>query len=230
MIKILTSIFFITLSTLTFGKENQLYLAQGNQSKIKSPELLNDIKNLKKKTKLQTIKNILRWKNKTFRGKSAKGKLIGKRDINEIYQSKKITGCHDDGLVFVTVARALNIPSRLIDTTGITWSKAFYKGSQTLDQATGHVFVEVLIDSKWQLVDTSYELIIPNYDVYNPVIPIIHQGQKKGYYLMTKGKDTWDYGVNSLDDLLKLQKDFAKKINKLKITYPDCKIINLKDK
>lgn len=202
------------------------FLIQGMQSKISLNSFLNEISTLKGKSDLKTIKNILKWKRDLFKGKSAQGKLIGKRTVESIYKSKFISGCHDDALVVASVARELGIPSIMVEATGIDWSRAFIAKESDTANASGHVFIELFLDGKWKLLDSSYEKLITDYDRENFSIPITHQGQKSGYYVMGKSIDTWSLGVRALKDLLSLQVKFAEKASSI-IMLRKYKIIKL---
>ena len=78
----------------------------------------------------------------------------------------------------------------------------------------GHIFIEAKVNDVLILIDSSSgQIVKTDYDRKNPVIPIHHGTQTKGYYVIKKGLDSWDMNIRSLDDLKKLQRTTAKKIN-----------------
>ncbi len=55
------------------------------------------------------------------------------------------------------------------------------------DEILGHVFVEVLFDDKWLIVD--------------PQGAVIKAWYGRRYAIYAKGNDSWDLGIKNFDDL-----------------------------
>ena len=196
------------------------FLKSGDQSSIGNSEFKTTIEKKLKTPKpvIADVKNAWLWKRKYFPSSAGGGANIGQMNIDQLYESKKSTGCHDDGLLMVSIIREMGVPAILVDTTGIKWSKEYAKGKK--GPFEGHVFVEIFLDGHWWLVDSTTGDYIINYDPKNPIIPVNHGTQTEGYYVMVKGRDTWDYGVRKLDDLKAMQIEFAKKVDEAKIEAP----------
>lgn len=74
-----------------------------------------------------------------------KQKLRRTRTASQIITSRISTGCCDIGLVFVSVARRLGIPSRYVETLENSWLE-----KPDPHFIRGHIFADVFIDGKWQ--------------------------------------------------------------------------------
>ena len=85
------------------------------------------------------------------------------RTAQEIWESKKLTGCTDYALLFATFSRQLGIPTTFLHTAEKDWLESLKQG-QT-ETHTGHSFCECYIDNKWILVDPTCGKI--EFD-YNP--------------------------------------------------------------
>ena len=204
----------------------ELYLTPGLQSIISSQEIIEELEErFTKFENFEGLRELYLWIQRDFKMFKGGGKLIGKVTTDELLNRKELSGCSDVALVFSAVARYLGYPSLMVDTASITWAVE-YKADTRTDYA-GHVFVETYVSSKWILVDPSSGDFIMDYNSSNPVIPIKTENEIEGYYVILKGKDMWDYGVESPDDLhLKLQA-FAKSFDYNKIKIPSYKIENL---
>lgn len=141
-------------------KTNNKWLQQGQQSKI-TPAIQKIAKKLKRSNGLDTIFNIIQWNNKNIKyvkNTKWRTKQLRARTADEIIKSKKSSGCGDKSLVFAILARANNIPARLVEAIDNNWlltkkTKGIY----------GHVFVDVYIDKKWRIVDPTMGTININY-------------------------------------------------------------------
>jgi Transglutaminase-like superfamily len=163
---------------------------------------------------LSSLSEIYLWIKHSFKCVPLGGSLIGIK-VDEIYKTKRISGCHDQAALFAAIIKEMGFPAVLVETTGINFSKEVLKNPQA--KPIGHVFVEVCLDNKWVLIDPGAGLFVLNYQPENPVIPIAYIGQTEGFYVMAKGGE---YPVPSLKEVLNLQMEFAKKINWSEIVYP----------
>jgi len=202
------------------------YLTPGLQSTISSHETLAELEEkFSDYENLERLRELYLWIQRDFKMYKGGGKLIGKVTTDELLNGKELSGCSDVALIFSAIARYLGYPSLMVDTASITWAVEFKAGVRT-DYA-GHVFVETYVSSKWILIDPSSGDFIMDYNSSNPIIPIKTENEIEGYYVILKGKDMWDYGVESPDDLhLELQA-FAKSFDYNKIEIPSYKIENL---
>lgn len=143
---------------------------------------------------LSSIKQLYEWIRAKFELKAAGGKTIGTSSTNEIIDNGVIGGCHDFGLLISSILRYNDIPCIMVDTASISWATG-------KSRFAGHVFLEVYINDKWILLDSVQQFMVDEYDKDNPIIPIALKENIEGYFVMLKGIDTHDYGINSLNDL-----------------------------
>ena len=144
--------------------------------------------------------------------------------VDELLVERRLGGCHDHGLVYSAVARELGYPAVMTETVSIAWVKQFQDGEAGTH--IGHVFVEVYIEGKWVLIDSTNGYYIEDgYDTANPVIPL--EGQIAGsneeiyvFYVGRKGIDTWDFGIHSLDENNQAMDTLASQLNLDEIEYP----------
>lgn len=118
----------------------------------------------------------------------------------ELFKSKKLGGCSDFALVQITLFRAVGIPSRMVITANVDWllNSRFH----SLAMSEGHSFIEVYLEDKWLLVDTTYRWLFSDYDPGNRSYP-------HGEYFCKRGVDFWDMGIRNVPDSDKLLKDLA---------------------
>jgi hypothetical protein len=201
------------------------YLVQGEQSMIsdsrKFKKLYSDIKDL------DHLGSIYNWLKDEFTAYSAGGKTIGKVTVDELLESRRLGGCHDHGLVYAAVARELGYPAVMVRTSSIVWIKQFKTSGEEAKPRIGHVFVEVYLDNKWILIDSTNGWYLD--EGYSPAEPVISlkgkiAGQNEelyGFYVERKGLDTWDFGIYGRDDSAESMDGLASMLDLDKIVYPD---------
>ncbi len=183
------------------------YIISGTQSTITDEEFANITQQLQLgNINFSTLKKIYNWKNSFFENVSAGGKYVGKHTINDLLKNKELTGCHDHGLVLVSLLRKCDVPAILVDATGIDWALQY---PEKVKYFLGHVLVELYLYDKWMLFDSINGIYISNYDPTNPIIPITNSMENKGYYVMFKGLDPADYGITDIQQLNDEQKRYA---------------------
>jgi hypothetical protein len=114
-----------------------------------------------------------------------------RRTAEELFTSRALGGCSDFALVEITLFRALGIPSRMVITANMDWIYSY--GEDRLAMSEGHSFIEVFLEDKWYLVDTTYRYLFSCYDPESPSYP-------HGEYFCRRGKDFWDMGIRNLQD------------------------------
>lgn len=198
------------------------YLAQGEQTRLSNPAIVNALR--RKEQNLAHLGEIYFWIKREFTTWSAGGKTIGAITADQLLAERKLGGCHDWGLVYASVARELGYPVVMVDTASLTWAKQFQTGQKT--GYVGHVFVEVFLEGKWVLVDSTNNWYIENgYDPTNSVIPlkgsIAGSSQETlGFYVLRKGRDMWGYGIRSASELNRLMEDSARALEIETLQYP----------
>lgn len=186
------------------------YLVQGKQTDITEAAFKEIDKQLNIKTKeLSDIKKVLDWKNSNYKSVSGGGKTVGKSTINDILQSKELAGCHDHAILAASILRKYGFPVVMVDATGIQFSMDYPDKTKMF---SGHVFVEIYLQNRWILVDSTSGDYILDYDVKNPVIPVTKSVESKGYYVMLKGPDPDGYGINDIKQLNDIMIEYSKKL------------------
>jgi len=122
------------------------------------------------------------------------------RTAGELYESGVLGGCSDYALAQITLFRAVGIPSRMVVTANVDWMYQYVKNPLTMTE--GHSFIEVFLEDRWYLVDSTYRYFFSEYVPVSVSYP-------HGEYLCKKGVDFWDIGIKSLDDMDRLLRDVA---------------------
>lgn len=172
------------------------YLQSGEQTKI--TEKIRGIAADFNTHGIDLILEILNWLHKNIKLKADseyKNELFRKRTAEEIIESGLATGCTDYALVFVTLTRAKEIPTKYIEAISTQWLE---KGD--LEHLEGHVFAEVFINNRWYIVD--------------PQGAVIKAWYGKRYQILGEGLDSWGMGVKNLEDLKNKFLDFKEEVAK----------------
>jgi hypothetical protein len=203
----------------SFGIEydnTELYLNPGTQSDLDN-EYLIEIRNTLGMSEYSTlsisgIKMVCNWFNQNFTFTNAGGSMIGKKTVNELYESKIFYGCHSAALVISSVLREFGFPTVMIETASIGWAYAYY--NNTSHGFVGHVMTEVYVSDKWILLDND-GTYVEDYDCMNPFISTTTKGfpyNQQGLFTYAKGIDIWDYGVTDESDTHSMMINFANNI------------------
>lgn len=166
------------------------YLKQGKQTKITKKVIT--IAAGFKLSGFDLIFEILNWLHKNIKLKADseyKNQFFRKRTAEQVIDSGYATGCTDYGLVFITLARAKNIPAKYIEAVSTQWLE---KGD--MSHLEGHVFSEVQINRCWYIIDSHAAVIKAWYG--------------RRFEVLAEGLDSWDIGVKNLEDLKKRFKQF----------------------
>lgn len=202
------------------------YLQPGKKTTIKAEylEAIRQEMSVSGKT-MDDLRVIFLWKQLKFQKMYAQGKFIGKSSVNSILKEGLLTGHHDDGLLMVAIFREFGFPAVMVEAVGLQWAYDYKKGKA--DMFLGHVYVEVFVEGKWILMDTTSNRYIEDYNPLDPVIPLPTKFAPTGFYVMFKGVDTTAYGIKSYGALKKKMKEYAKTIKGLTVTPPKYTIKNL---
>ncbi|MFC1549932.1 transglutaminase-like domain-containing protein [Candidatus Neomarinimicrobiota bacterium] len=181
------------------------YLIPGEQSDLEDTyfEELKTLFDTPEKT-ISTMMNICNWFNHNFSFSNAGGSMIGKKTVNELYETKTYYGCHSAALVISSILREFGFPAVMIETASIDWAYD-YNDNPNLAFG-GHVMTEVYVEDKWILLDNNCQYI-EDYSYLNPFISTA--GNNRGLFVYAKGIDTWDYGVRDESDTHSMMINFA---------------------
>jgi len=189
-------------SERTYGidyEHPELYLAPGRQSEVSAACFGAVAEELGiEQIDLPAIGRLYSWKTSQFKHANAGGGYVGQRTVGEILEERTLTGCHDHGLLVVSLLRKYSVPAIMVDATGIGWALRY------TDEATyfsGHIFVEAFLGGQWMLFDSTSGAYIEEYDPTNPVIPLTTPDELRGYYVMYKGLDPAGYGITAIHQL-----------------------------
>ena len=199
------------------------YLAQGEQSQISDPAVLDSLRS--DEQSLAHLGDIYRWLKREFEAYRAGGQTIGVVTVDQLLAERRLGGCHDHGLVYAAVARELGYPAVMVRTVSIAWVEGFQAGEE--GPHVGHVFVEVYLDGKWVLIDSTNGWYVEDgYDPTDPVIPLkgsIAGSSEEiyGFYVERKGLDTWDFGIHSPTESTQAMDELGGRLDLTGIVYPD---------
>jgi hypothetical protein len=199
------------------------YLVQGEQSQISDPTVLDPLRS--DEQSLAHLGDIYRWLKREFEPYQAGGQTIGVVTVNQLLAERRLGGCHDHGLVYAAVARELGYPAVMARTVSIAWVEGFQAGEE--GPHVGHVFVEVYLDGKWVLIDSTNGWYVEDgYDPTDPVIPLkgsIAGSSEEiyGFYVERKGLDTWDFGIHSPTESTQAMDELGGRLDLTGIVYPD---------
>jgi hypothetical protein len=207
------------------------YRAQGEQTRLSNPKVIDSLRG--KPPNLAHLGEIYFWIKREFSVcQTAGGALIGKVTTDQLFAKRCLSGCHDWGLVYASIARDLGYPTVMVETSSIVLARELQAGKKMMWY--GHVFVEVFVEGKWVLVDSTNNWYVEDgYDPANPIIPLKtdipgSDENTYGYYVMRKGVDTWGYGIRSVDELNQLQLQTGMQLNLKTIVYPPYDFLRFK--
>ena len=138
-------------------------------------------------------------------------KIYGNKDqmylgytAEDYIQKKTLWGCTSYAVIYAQMARAKGIPAILVEGVNIDYIKHIQSGSKEKVPMGGHWYVEVYIQGKWYLVNSTTNQIVLDYEPTNLTLPDNNILLRKGMdvYDMTKSKST-EEADNTLMKLMK---------------------------
>mgnify|MGYP001852481187 CR=1 FL=1 len=129
-------------------------------------KVLNDLKNKQKdESSIHFLTSLILWIHKEVKYSKDDDiqNLKFRRTANDIWKSKKASGCTDFGLLFATFARQLSIPTTILHTAEYDWLRKLKSGQNSL-MHIGHTFCECYFGDNWILVDPTSKYIKTNYN------------------------------------------------------------------
>jgi hypothetical protein len=172
------------------GQDVAIWLESGKQSAITKP-IVDDARAIPGSNRRERLFRAMNHIWTTFSYDPWMNARAFSRTAEELFISRALGGCSDFALVEITLFRALGIPSRMVITANVDWMYCF--SADPLWMSEGHSFIEVFLEDRWYLVDTTYRYLFSGYDPESPSYP-------HGEYFCRRGKDFWEMGIKSLPD------------------------------
>jgi hypothetical protein len=154
------------------------------------------------------------WVRENFEKYRGGGRMVAKQSARQLFEGRKLSGCNDWGLLQTAILRSLKYPVVFMNAANIQWAKEYRKNIS--ENFIGHTFLEIYIQERWILMDSTSGHYIEDYDLSDPVLPI-HK-KRGGFFVYQKGLDQWSMGVKSIEDNQKIMIEFA-------LNYPLEKIL-----
>ena len=150
---------------------------------------------LRSSTPRRSISAILKWMGKNLRYDPNVPDKV--RNFDAIVNSKVYGGCAEHSVVFAALAKACAIPTVTVKTMDADWIRRFRTTGET-DNWSGHVFLEVFFDGRWQLLNATQMELTDNYDQNARIFP----GNRYAY---DKGPDPFELPLSADWERWKIQ-------------------------
>jgi hypothetical protein len=111
----------------------------------------------------------------------------------------------------------------MVRAVSTAWAEPLQAGQKR--PQIGHVFVEVYLDGRWVLIDSTNGWYVEGgHDPADPVIPLkgLIAGSTEeiyGFYVECKGLDTWGLGIHSPAESARAMDEFGRTLDLQAITY-----------
>ncbi len=176
-----------------------VWLKGGGQSTV-TPRIEAEAKKISGKTRRERLFKAMRYMWQYFTYDRWFKTQAFMRTADELYESRVLGGCSDYALAQITLFRAVRIPARMVVTANVDWIYQYLKNPLTMTE--GHSFIEVFLEDRWYLVDSTYRYFFSEYDPGLPSYP-------HGEYFCKRGIDFWDIGIKSLEDMDRILRGLA---------------------
>jgi hypothetical protein len=159
------------------------------------------------------LRRIHRWiKANTRKHTGSKARVLVRRTASELLKARTLSGCNDWGILFTTLARACGLPAIYVKAIKKSWARRWMEGDES-GKHLGHVFIEVYVNKKWILVDSTTGFYYTKYKPSEPNLP-------RGHYAYSKSKDPWDIGAKSMYIVNKTLENIAEYLDGRKLVEP----------
>lgn len=191
----------------------QKYLQSGSQTKI-TPKIEEIAATITGKDDQEIAENIIQWIKSNLKNKDVDSIAKATLTAEEIIKKGEFSGCTDFALVFITLARAKNIPAIYVETIQEDFLGKVKSGVKIEGSFIGHVFADLYLNGEWVAVDpvggyfTSVDSKCVNnkkFDGLNGCYFRKEQGQQISYLIYDKGIDFWSLGFKN-------KKEFTDKV------------------
>ena len=114
-----------------------------------------------------------------------KDNMYLKYTAEDYIKNKTLWGCTSYAVVYAQMARAKGIPALLVEGVNIDYVKHIQSGSKENIPMGGHWYVEVYIQGKWYLINSTTNEIVMDYEPTSVTLP-------DNNMLLRKGMDVYD--------------------------------------
>lgn len=168
--------FFLCLGLLQAGEPQFAAIDYANpQAYLEWPDTLGDrdaildqARTLKGDSDLASIQNVLAWMKDNLSYESEKA--YAWRNYDDVVREGAYGGCADQAIVCGALLKGVGIPAVWVKSMDVAWIWDFKKG-RPFKSWSGHVFLEVWVDQKWQLLDPGAETIYGDYRPEARILP-----------------------------------------------------------
>jgi len=187
----------------------KIFLGHGEQSKI-TEITYSFVEDINDKKDFSTLAQIFQKLSNfgQFDENIHKLELYSRYKTEDYIKDKKLYGCTSYGLVIANMARAKGIPAVFVEGLKMDFIREYQNGDFN-NTIRGHVFIEVYIDNKWYLIDSTRGRLYTNYNIRSKILP-------NNNYLLGKGIDRWDFGMK-MKEYFKKGSGFFNMVDNIKL-------------
>jgi len=156
------------------------------------------------KNKFKAVIEVMLWIRKNFSIERYDRELFRKRDTVELFKSKRLKGCSDVAILYISFMRALGIKATYLETISKETLEQYSKEFEEKIPITGHTFVRVNIDNMSFIVDPMYLQILLREKLPTDSMFV-------DSVLIGEGKDYIELGMNSVEKIREKTREYIMK-------------------
>ncbi len=187
------------------------FLNSGSQTRL-TPRIRAVASQLSAETRRERLYNAVQYIWSNMRYDRWLNSQMFTRTADQLFQDGVLGGCSDFALAKVALFRALEIPAKLVITANVDWMLRYKKDPLFL--TTGHVFIEVYLEDRWYLVDSTYRFLFSGYDSGLKSYP-------RREYFCVRGVDYWEMGFTEVATFIDVAGELAIRFHEDWYTDPD---------
>ena len=143
------------------------------------------------------------------------------RTSEEIAESKIWSGCSDLGTLIAPILRELAVPTIYLQCASLDWIEELVNNGAKKNMVIGHIFLEIYLDKKWILFDSTNGEVYTDYDYSNYSLP-------KNYYVFSKSLNGHQVGCINLQENNRIMKKTFNNFDINKYNEPNYSKIDLR--
>jgi hypothetical protein len=186
------------------------YLETGKQTSV-TPAIQLIADSITGESDQEIAENIISWIQDNLEYNDIDSLAKGSISTEEIIEKEEFSGCTDFALVFITLARAKEIPAIYVETIQQEFLEKVNSGEKVDGPFLGHVFADVYVDGAWKAVDPAggYFTTVDSscvsenqYEGFNGCYNRKEDGENVPYTIYEKGLDFSALGFNNKKDFV----------------------------